>query len=71
MIAAAGLTFLLLIGGASESQAPASRLMGRPVTVEGVEVLPRLTGDGRAGIVQSAGQVFELPRGAAVARQSG
>lgn len=48
MIAAAGLTFLLLIGGASESQAPAGRLIGRPDTVEGVEALPRLTGDGRA-----------------------
>jgi len=48
MIASAGLTFLLLIGGASESQAPAGHLIGRPDTVEGVEVLPRLTGDDAA-----------------------
>lgn len=58
MIASAGLTFLLLISGVSEGQAPAGRLIGRPDAVEGVEVLPRLTGD------DAAAQQFEHLTGA-------
>lgn len=45
MTAGAGLVFLLLLGGMREDQAAATPLIGRPDLAEGVEVLPRLTGD--------------------------